>query len=261
MKIGITLSGGGARGIAHIGVLDALLENGIEPGIISGTSAGSIVGALYAAGKTPSEMLDFVKDSSMLKIFRVALPSKGLASLKYLHERLHEAIPEDSFESLEKPLFIAITNLLSGKLEVRSSGELYKVVMASSAIPLVFQPIEIGKGLYVDGGTLANLPVSPIKRLCDAVIGVNVMPHEPVGEKEVNSMVGIATRCFEMAIWANSRLDQRRCDVIIEPSKVRDYNMFHFNKEKELYEIGYVATMLQMPDIKAALAKKMSAAA
>lgn len=106
MKIGISLSGGGARGIAHIGVLEALLENGIQPEVIAGTSAGSIVGALYAAGKTPEEMLDFVKDSSILRIFRVGLPNKGLASLSYLRERLEEAIPEDNFESLQKHLFI-----------------------------------------------------------------------------------------------------------------------------------------------------------
>ncbi len=260
MKIGISLSGGGARGIAHIGVLDALLENGIYPEVIAGTSAGSIVGALYAAGKTPEEMLDFVKDSSILKIFRVGLPDKGLASLKYLQERLREIIPDDSFESLQKPLFIAITNLLTGRLEVKSSGELYKVVMASSSIPLVFQPVQIGDGLFVDGGALENLPVQPIRRLSEVVIGVNVMPHEPVVEKEVSTMFGIAARCFEMAIWANTKPDLKRCDIVIAPGKVRNYNIFQFNKYKELYEIGYVATMLQMPDIKAKLAKKLTSA-
>lgn len=259
MKIGISLSGGGARGIAHIGVLEALLENGIQPEVISGTSAGSIVGALYAAGKTPEEMLDFVKDSSILRIFRVGLPDKGLASLKYLQERLQEAIPEDNFESLQKHLFIAVTNLLTGKLEIKSSGELHKVIMASSAIPLVFQPVTIGDGLYVDGGTIENLPVQPIRNLSDVVIGVNVMPYEPVEEKSVNSMWSIAVRCFEMAIWVNTKPDLKNCDIIIEPGKVRNYNIFQFNKYKELYEIGYVATMMQMPGIKAQLQKKLTA--
>jgi NTE family protein len=252
-KTGITLSGGGARGIAHIGVLDALLENGIEPDIISGTSAGSIIGALYAAGKTPVEMLDFVKESSIFKVFRVGLPDKGLASLKYLSERLEGVIPDDSFEALHKPLFVAITNLLSGKLEVRNSGELYRVIMASSAIPLIFQPIDINNSLFVDGGALENLPVRPIKQQCQAVIGVNVMPLEPVQQKSVNSMVGVAMRCFEMVIAANTRPDLRRCDVVIEPAKVRDYNIFQFQKYKDLYEIGYVTTMMHMPDIKAQL--------
>lgn len=259
MKIGISLSGGGARGIAHIGVLEALLENGIQPEVIAGTSAGSIVGALYAAGKTPEEMLDFVKDSSILRIFRVGLPDKGLASLKYLQERLQEAIPEDNFESLQKRLFIAVTNLLTGKLEIKSSGELHKVIMASSAIPLVFQPVTISDGLYVDGGTIENLPVQPIRNLSDMVIGVNVMPYEPVEEKSVNSMWSIAVRCFEMAIWVNTKPDLKNCDIIIEPGKVRNYNIFQFNKYKELYEIGYVATMLQMPEIKAQLQKKLTA--
>ncbi|MBK7870416.1 MAG: patatin-like phospholipase family protein [Saprospiraceae bacterium] len=257
MKIGISLSGGGARGIAHIGVLRALLENGIYPDIIAGTSAGSIIGALYAAGKSPDEMLDFVKDSSIWKVFRVGLPNKGLASLIYLQERLADAIEEDSFETLQRRLFIAITNLMTGKLEIISEGELYKTVMASSAIPLVFQPIKIGENLYVDGGALENMPVKPLLGLSDAIIGVNVMPNVPVEEKEVNSMLGIATRCFEMAIWANTRPNLKRCNVIVEPTKVRNYNIFQFNKYQELHDIGYEAAKLAMPDIKAKLSDQI----
>ena len=145
MKIGISLSGGGARGFAHIGVLKALEENDIFPDVIAGTSAGAIIGALYAAGKTPDEMLDFVRESSILKIFRVTLPNKGLTSLDYLRERLEEVLPVDDFASLQKELYVAVTNLKSGELEIIHHGLLHETIMASSAIPLVFKPVEIDR--------------------------------------------------------------------------------------------------------------------
>lgn len=253
IAIGISLSGGGARGIVHIGVLKALEESDIHPNVIAGTSAGAIIGALYAAGRSPEEMLDFVKDSNILKIFKIALPNKGVASLDYLGERLMAYIPDDRFESLEKKLFIAVTNLMSGKLELISKGELHRVVMASCAIPLVFRPIEMNDSLYVDGGTLENMPVKPLQRRSDMIIGVNVMPVVPVEGKAVDSMIGIAIRCFEMAIWANSKPNLKRCDVLIEPIKVREFGIFQFNKYRELYEIGYKTTRLQIPEIKAKL--------
>ncbi|MFN7119792.1 MAG: patatin-like phospholipase family protein [Saprospiraceae bacterium] len=257
MKIGISLSGGGARGIAHIGVLKALEENGISPEVIVGTSAGSIVGALYAAGYESDKMLDFLKDVSFLKIFRVGLPSRGLASLYYLENLLQEALPDDNFSALNKKLFIGIANLLSGKLEIISSGPLHQVIIASSSIPLIFKAVKIEDNLYVDGGALDNMPIYPLKGLCDVVIGVNVMPMMPIEEKDVSSMLGIAARCFEMSIWSNSKPNLLQCDIVIEPTGIQQYNIFQFNKYQELFEIGYNTTRLAIPEIKAKLEQKL----
>lgn len=259
MKIGISLSGGGARGIAHIGVLQALEENGISPDVIVGTSAGSIVGALYAAGYQSDKMLEFLKDVSILKIFRVGLPNRGLASLNYLETLLQEALPDDNFSVLKKKLFIGITNLLTGKLEIISTGSLHQVIIASSSIPLIFKAIKIEDKLYVDGGAIDNMPIHPLKGLSDVIIGVNVMPIVPIEEKEVNSMIGIAARCFEMAIWSNSKPNLQQCDIVIEPTGIHQYNIFQFNKYQELFEIGYAATRKAMPEIKAKLEQKMLA--
>ncbi len=256
MKIGISLSGGGARGIAHIGVLKALEENGISPEVMVGTSAGSIVGALYAAGYESDKMLEFLKDVSILKIFRVGLPNRGLASLNYLESLLQEALPDDNFSVLKKKLFIGIANLLTGKLEIISSGPLHQVIIASSSIPLIFKAIKLGDNLYVDGGAIDNMPVQPLKGLSDVIIGVNVMPIVPIDEKEVSSMIGIAARCFEMAIWSNSKPNLQQCDIIIEPTGITQYSIFQFNKYQELYEIGYEAARRAMPDIKAQLEAK-----
>lgn len=249
LRIGLCLSGGGAKGIAHIGVLKALREVGIYPDVVSGTSAGSVVGALYAAGKSPEEMMDFVKDSSLFKIFRVVLPGDGFTKLTYLREKLAHAIPQDSFESLKRPLHVAITNLNTGDIEIRSEGRLYDVVMASSSIPLVFSPVEINGQLYVDGGLLSNFPVEPLLKCSDVIIGVNLMPQEPVEDKAVQNIIGVATRCFSLSVWSNTKPLLASCDVVIEPPGIEQYNIFQFNKYKELMELGYEAALDRIPEI------------
>ena len=165
-------------------------------------------------------------------------------------------IEEDSFEALPKKLFVAVSNLNSGKLEIRESGILWDVVVASSSIPLVFQPVEIDGKMYVDGGLLNNMPVEPLVESADFIIGVNVMPHMIVTKKAVQSMIGVATRCFELSILANTKPNVPLCDVFIEPLNVRAFNIFQINKYKELFEIGYEAAMAKMPEIRRAAEQK-----
>lgn len=250
IRIGIAFSGGGARGIAHIGVLQALEEHGFAPQVLSGASAGSIVGALYASGQTPQQILEFVKGASVLKIVKVGLPYSGLTKLTYLRDRLAAFIPEDSFEALPKKLYVAVTNLNTGQLEILDSGPLFQAVMASSALPLVFQPVEIDGQLYVDGGLLENMPIRPLVYAdVDLIIGVNVMPLVDAPNKSVQSVFGIATRCFDLSIQANTRPNVELCDLYIEPVGVRRYHIFQFNKYREFYEIGYQSAMEQMPEL------------
>ncbi|MBK7474682.1 MAG: patatin-like phospholipase family protein [Haliscomenobacter sp.] len=248
-KIGLALSGGGARGVAHIGAIQALEAHGIFADVLSGASAGAIVGALYAAGKTPAEMMDFVKDSSFWKIFQIGLPIDGLAKLTYLNERLADTIETDDFSSLKKELHIAVANLNKGNCELRSSGTLFSTVMASCAVPLIFKPIELNGDVYVDGGLLNNLPVGPLRAACDIVIGINVMPNVPVPAKAVQTALGIAIRSFELSVYANTIPSLRQCDVVIEPKSLHQYHIFQFNKFQEIYDIGYRATLEAMPEI------------
>ena len=245
-KIGIALSGGGARGMAHIGVLRALLELGMEPEIVSGASAGSIVGALYAAGLPPSRMREFVESASLLRAIKPGMSTKGLISLSYLRQHLAEYISEDSFEALRLPLSIAVCNLHSGKTEIVESGKLFEAVMASSAIPLVFNPVEMNGQMYVDGGLLTNLPARALRPRCQVLIGVNLMPEVelPPGKfKGMMSWAAIATRCFQLSVVQNSRADLEVCDHVIEPDGIDRYHVFQFGKLDELEEIGYRTTM------------------
>jgi NTE family protein len=249
IKVGLSLSGGGARGFAHIGVIQALLEDGIQPDAISGASAGSVVGALYAAGYSPEEMLQFVKESNFLKLMKFGIPSGGLSKLTYLRERLSTVIDEDDFAGLKYPLSVAITNLNNGVLEIKEEGPLYDVIMASCSVPLVFQPVELDKKLYVDGGLLCNLPVQPLRDKMDFVIGVNLVPPVDVDHKTLSGVMSIAHRCFDLSIWANTQPQCELCDVLMEPKGITDFTIFQFNKYKEIYKVGYESAKAQMPTI------------
>jgi len=253
-KIGIALAGGGARGIAHIGVLKALAEEGIEADIVSGTSAGSIIGALYAYGMTTDEMTDFVAVAKLYKAITIGLPTQGLTSLSYLKDHLSKYISKDNFDVLKKPLRIPIANINTGKIEIIEEGPLFENIMASSAVPMVFKPIIKDGQTYVDGGLFMNLPAEPLRAECDFVLGVNVMPNVPVDHTDVNNVVKITSRALDLSVWHNSAQSYRFCDFVIETKGANDYMQFAFWKYEELITVGYDATTAIMPELKQALA-------
>lgn len=249
-KIGISLSGGGARGIAHIGVLQALEEENIFPSYVSGSSAGSLVGVLYAAGNSPKAMLDIAINTSLFKLFRPQL-SLGLMELSQVSKILAEYIDEDNFSVLKKELFVCITNLETGEWEIRKEGELFKPIIASCSIPFLFKPVTIDGQLYVDGGVLNNLPIEPLLAVCDKVIGVNVIPIQP--RKNIDSIIEIAERSIDLVVNSNSKSRLVQCDAPVEIEGIDEYSLFDFNKAKEIYELGYKMTKSKMEMIKKSL--------
>lgn len=256
--IGITLSGGGAKGIAHIGVLRALIENDIHPTLISGTSAGSIIGTLYAAGMSPDDMEKFVADSSFIKIFRVVgMPGAGFVRLDYLKERLAEFIETDSFEALQYELFICATNLNYGRPVHFHKGSLFDKVMASCSVPWLFKPMEIEGQLYADGGITDNLPAKAIRQRCRVLIGSNVKPKVVVqSNEELNSLMGITQRCADLSLWTNSKPNVKALDIYIAPEAIHEFSFFNIRKTHELATLGYEETMRLMPKIKDVIATK-----
>lgn len=252
-KFGIALSGGGARGIAHVGVLQALVEAGIEPEIVAGTSAGAIFGSLYAAGVEPKDMLRLTKQGQFYKAFMTSLPNLGFADLGYLRKLIEPCFKRDDFDSLEKPLTIAISNIYTGELELRQSGPLLDVICASSAIPLVFKPVQIDGQMYVDGGVFNNLPAVAIKGKCETLIGVNVHPFQQADNKKLRSSLQLALRIFDLSVWNNTRDGLELCDLVITPSDCKEYNMFDFRKVKEIYQVGYEAGQVQVEQLKSLL--------
>ena len=251
-EIGLVLSGGGARGIAHIGVLKALDELNIHPTVISGTSAGSIIGVLYAMGLSSKEMIDFVGYSSLWKFFRFEWSAGGLSNLNYLRERLIQIGIPPNFEDLQKKLYVTTTNLTKGKTEIFHEGPLLDTILASCSIPLVFKPVIINGDRYADGGILNNLPASAIISKAQRILGVNVIPLSADEDKDYQSSVQVAQRCFELFMNANTQPELIACDFVIEP-KVQDFYLFSLPKFNLIHDIGYKTTMANAEQIKKAL--------
>jgi len=236
-KFGIALSGGGARGIVHIGVLEALHKYGIRPEIISGVSAGALVGVFYAAGMEPLEILELVKSNKLVKMFKWQLPSSGLIDIKKVLSILESHIPADDFSSLKKPFYCAVVNLNSGHQEIKNEGKLFQWVLASASIPVIFEPQIIDGMTYVDGGLLNNLPVDCIRDQCRILIGVHVNHNGPA--ENISGIKAVAERTLRLAMGQNVRESLTKCDFIIDPPETRKYNTFDFKKADEIFKIGF----------------------
>ena len=149
-RLGMVLSGGGSRGLAHMGVLKALTEEGIEPDCIAATSAGAIVAALYAAGYDADEVLHFFATLHPYRISKLALRKPGIIDTEKSVADFLAYLPDDSFEALGKRLFLTATDLVGARLEIFSSGPLIRVILASSSAPMIFTPTEIDGRWYSD---------------------------------------------------------------------------------------------------------------
>lgn len=239
MTYAIVLSGGGARGIAHLGVLKALDECNIKLDAISGTSAGAIIGAFYASGYSPIEILDIITKTKFFRLLRPALSTSGLLQIDSLGQMFHEYLT-DSFESLQIPLTINATNLDDGKTTYFYKGELVRPMLAASCIPAIFKPIKIDHSRFVDGGMLNNLPVEPFLNTSHKIIGVHTNPI--YNDFQGTNAKTIIERCLLMAISGNITSRAKECHYYIEPPLLGKYGGMDISKAKELFETGYAYT-------------------
>lgn len=236
-KIGIALSGGGVKGFAHLGVLQALKEKGIEADILGGISAGAIVGSFIAAGKSPKEVMEQINENDFFDFAKVTIPDRGLFTLDNMTENLEKSLGVKTFEELKIPFYVGAANLDKARMEYFSQGELIKIIQASSSIPVLFSPVKINGELYVDGGLFENLPVSPLLNKCDKIIAVNVMPIS--FKEKMESISDIAIRTFQIKTVANSLELKEKADIYIEPTGIGKYNILNTKYSQELYDLGY----------------------
>ncbi len=240
MKIGLVLSGGGARGVAHIGVLKALDEMDIKFSIASGTSAGSIVASLYSYGYKPDEIFDIIKNLSIFKSVSPAWAWAGLLKMDGLESLLIKYIPENNFSALKIPLTVAATEIRKGRTHYFSEGELIPAIVSSCSIPAVFNPVSFKGGLYVDGGLLDNLPVLPIRDKCDFIVGSHCNHISP--EFDPKNLKLVIERSLLMAISSNTLVSRQMCDVFIEPTRMDRFSSFDIGKAQEIFDYGYQFT-------------------
>ncbi|TAL80171.1 MAG: patatin [Bacteroidetes bacterium] len=238
-KVGLVLSGGGARGFAHLGLIQALNEAGIFPEVISGTSAGAIVGVLYADGYSPKEILRLLNPNSRLDFMRPTLPREGLLQINGIIKILKTNLSAKTFKELKLKLYVTATDMNNGKAVYFSEGELLDPVIASASIPVLFQPVIIDKIQYVDGGVLDNLPVMPIENNCKILIGSFV---NPVGYiDKISGLISIAERTFMLSMSKEIIEKAKKFDLFVAPPELGNYKILNREKAAELFKVGYKA--------------------
>ncbi|MGC9471550.1 MAG: patatin-like phospholipase family protein [Bacteroidales bacterium] len=237
VAVGIALSGGSARGFAHLGVLKAMEEAGFPPGVISGVSAGAIVGAFYADGYTPEEILEMFIEKKLFQILHLNVNRTGFLKPSGIDSLIKKYLRAKTFDQLKIPLYITASDLNRGVAVYFHQGTLPDKIMASSAIPVLFQPVVIDGTTYVDGGLIDNLPVQPVRGRCRVLVGVSVNPNYE--ENDLNGFWKLTERTIYLNLVTRIQEHKLYCDVFIEPPALKDYGLFEISKAREIFACGY----------------------
>ena len=246
MSINLVLSGGGARGLAHLGIIKALLAIGIKIEKISGVSTGAVTGAFIAAGYSPEEALKiFVENKLMYQIRRGH--NAGFFSIRNWEKILLKCFPANSFEDLNIPLVINATDINECKTVYFSSGELVRPLMASCSIPGIFEPVIINHTQFIDGGVLNNLPVDPFFDDDRKIVASHVNPI--TFEKSIDSAAGILERSVHLSLRDETNARKRRAHLLIEPEELSRFGIFDLNDSDEIFKIGYFSTIARRKEI------------
>jgi NTE family protein len=237
VNIGIAFGGGGTRGFSHLGALKAFEEAGIRPSIVSGTSAGSIVGVFVASGMRADDIMELVSKSKFIDYASVTLLTTGLFSLSNLGKLLERMLPAKEFKDLKIPFYATATNLYSGKVEYLHDGPLVSAVEASCAIPIIFAPVMRSDQLYVDGGVLDSLPVMPLIGKCDKIIAVSAGTKDEI--KKVGSLKDAGLRAFDLISYKEMNFAREHADLLLEPEGLGAYRTLDTRHSEEIYTLGY----------------------
>ncbi len=216
LLVGLALSGGGIRGAAHIGILDALLENEIQIDAIAGNSAGAMVAALHAFGVPVKKMEELITSLNWYKIANFVLPKLGLLSNEELGDHFIKLLGDVNIEEANIPLSIVATDISTGEKVVLQRGNLARAIRASAAIPGMFKPVEIDEQLLVDGMLVENIPVSPLREMgVPCVLAVNLSADRSYAKPD--GIIDVVINAFEIAIDVNMQHHLIKADFVIEP--------------------------------------------
>jgi NTE family protein len=236
-KLGLALSGGGARGFAHPGAIKAIEDFGLKPEIISGTSAGALAGVFYADGYAPEEIINLFVGKDFREFVNIQMPVAAIFGMAGFRRFLKKYLHAKNFEDLPIPVKVVATNLDEGKIVVFDTGPIIDAVVASCSIPIVFNPVVIDGVNYVDGGIFKNFPVSTIRSLCDKIIGINVSPLVP--RKYNKTIMQIAERSYHYMSRTNTLLDRTLCDVLVEITDLAYFKTFDMINSEKIFKMGY----------------------
>lgn len=258
IKIGLALGGGAARGFAHIGVIKVLESQGIVPDIVVGTSAGSVVGALYAAGNNGFALhkMALEMEEAAISDWSVPLFAKASGVLKgeAIQQYVNRAVHNQALEKLKIPFGAVATDLSSGAPILFRRGNTGMAVRASSAVPGIFQPVQIGSHVYVDGGLVSPVPVRFAREMgADFVIAVNISSQpeaQPAG-----SSVDVLLQTFSIMGQRINQYELKDADVVIQPG-LGGMKGSDFNARNVAILAGEQAAMAALPEIQRKLKAK-----
>ncbi len=240
-RLGVALSGGGARGIAHAGALLAIEHAGYTPEVVAGVSAGSVVAVLYSAGIRPIQIAEMFATTGFRDFANVSFGGGGLFDIEKFKNFIMRRIGKyRNIEDLPIPTYICATDLDHACPVAFDSGAIGPRMIASCSIPIVFRPVVINGVHYVDGGVLRNHPAWVLRDKCETLIGVNVSPLKPA--EDYNSIISVAMRTYNLMAKANQVADMAICDVSVSTPEIVNNAVFSLKNIKELFLAGYFNT-------------------
>ncbi|OHE01555.1 MAG: patatin [Sulfurimonas sp. RIFOXYD12_FULL_33_39] len=239
-KVALALGGGAVLGAAHIGVIKALEEFGVEIKAISGTSAGAIVASLYAFGKSVKEIEKIVLEFEWKNLSSLTLSKYGVLSNEKIGEMIKLNIGDKTFKEAKIPLAMIATDITNGDKVVLDKGSVADAVMASTCIPGIFVPIELDGRFLVDGGVVENIPLSCLKKEdVDILMGVDLVPEKFY--KKPENVIDVLYNSFTFLVKINKKFQIKDADIIIKPDLCK-FNPVEMSQIKDLIEAGYNET-------------------
>ena len=254
LKLGLALGGGAARGFAHIGVIQVLEEAGIRPDLVCGTSAGSLVAALYASGKNGQalQQVALTMDEAVITDWTLPFVSRGVLKGEALGRYVDGLVGRRTIENLKMPLGIVATDLRTGEGILFQRGSTALAVRASSAVPGVFEPVRIAGRDYVDGGLVAPVPVGYARQMgANFVIAVDI--SSPPDDSDNTGTLQIVLQTFAIMSKSINRYELKQADLVIKPA-LTGVTSTNFAARRQAIESGRRAMLMALPALKAALA-------
>lgn len=252
-KVGLALSGGGTKGIAHAGVLKFLKEQNVTLNEIAGTSAGAIVACMHAWGKTPDEILQFFKSVYFFNWKHFTLKKGGMLNSIAFKNYFQEVFGDATIGDLKIKTKITATDLVNGRLKVfDDKTAIVDAILASTSVPGLVTPHRINGKVYSDGGILNHFPIDLLSENCDFLIGVYVSSLQIVEPNHLNSMKAVTARAFNLLSANGDYQKFKNCNWLIQPYELGAFNTFETNKNKmeTIFNIGYEAAKSSAAELK-----------
>ena len=254
-RVALALGGGAARGFAHIGVIQVLEENGIHVDLVTGTSAGSLVAAMYASGRNGKELETIALNMDESALTDWSFPGRGMIRGTALADYVRAQVGNRSFDQMKMPLGIVATDLDSGHPILFRRGDVGTAVRASSAVPAVFQPVKLGTHEYVDGGLTSPVPVRSAREMgADVIIAVDISQLPDGGA--TGDALHMLLQTFSIMSRSINELELKEAEIVLHP-KLTGVAGTDFTLRKKNIEAGREAALAALPAIRAKVAQQV----